>query len=169
MRYPRRGAARIRRFAARSLALFPTLAVVAFDVAMRPSQLSEYTRAAWLWYAGCAAVGAIAWAGLVVAAARRRSPARSLALAALAALALLAVGTQLQTWDRYRSYLNWRTALMGSSLLPCLAQQRTSDVVRALALLLAPVVVALGIAVGAHHLAPPRRLAARLPIPLGLG
>jgi glucan phosphoethanolaminetransferase (alkaline phosphatase superfamily) len=169
MRSPRRAAARIRRVSARSLVLVPALALALLDFALRRSQLSEYTRAAWLGYVGCAAVGALAWGALVVAAARRRSPARWLGRAALATLALLAVGTQLETWARYRSYLNWRTALMGNSLLPCLAQQRCSDRSRVLMLLLAPVVAALGVAVSARRIAPPRRRSARLAFPLGAG
>ena len=103
-----------------------------------------------------------------MAAARRRSPARWVSRVALALLALFSMGTQLQTWARYRSYLNWRTALMGNSLLPCLAQERWLDRARVLALLVAPVAAALAIAVGLRWLAPPRRRTARTALPLGL-
>ena len=150
------------------MCLAPALAIVATDFALRISQLRAYTREAWLWYGACASSGAIAWGALVVVAARRRSPARWAGRAGLTLLALLAVGTQLETWARYRSYLNWRTALMGNSLWPCLAQQRWSDRAPVLALLLTPVAAALGTAVVSRRLAPPRRRAGRLALPLAL-
>lgn len=163
-----RAVARTRRTLARALVVSPAVAVVTVDVALRPSQLGAYSREAWLWYVACAAVGWLAWGGLVVTAARRTSPARWIARVALAAFALFATGTQLTTWARYRSYLNWRTALMGNSLLPCLAQQRLGDRARVLSLLLTPVVVALGAAVGSRWIAPPRRLAGRIGLPVGM-
>ncbi|MDP8998609.1 MAG: hypothetical protein M3O46_00680, partial [Myxococcota bacterium] len=157
-----------RRALARVLVLSPALAVVTMDVALRPSQLRAYSREAWLWYVACASVGGVAWSGLVLSAAGRRSRSRWIARVALAAFALLATGTQLTTWARYRSYLNWRTAVMGNSLLPCLAQQRIGDRARVFALLIAPVVVALLAVVGSRRIAPPRRLAGRIGLPLAV-
>jgi hypothetical protein len=152
---------------ARALAAAPALALVVVDAALRPSQLRDYTYEAWLWYFGCATLGAVAWGALAVGATRRRSPTRWIARFALAPLALLAVGTQLETWARYRSYLNWRTALMGNSLLPCLAQQTWADRACVFGLLLAPVAFVLAVAVGMRRLAPPRRRASQLALPLG--
>lgn len=158
---------RARRWLARALVLAPVGSVVALDFALRGRLLRDFTREAWLWYAGCAAAGALTWGALVVAGARRRGATRWVARLVLAALALLSLGTQLQTWARYRSYLNWRTALMGNSLLPCLSQQLAGDRARVLALLLAPVVVMLGVVAAIRRVAPPRRRAARLALPLG--
>jgi hypothetical protein len=150
------------------MALAPAIAVVTLDFALRGRLLRELTREAWLWYEGCAVAGAITWGALVVASARRRGWARWVARGLLALLALFSVGTQLQTWARYGSYLNWRTALMGNSLLPCLAQQLWWDRATAIALLTLPVAVVMGIVVGARRLAPPRRRAARAALPLGV-
>jgi len=149
-----------RRWLARALVLASALAVVALDFALRGRLLRELTREAWIAYAECAALAALAWGALVVASARRRGTTRWMARVLLAGLALLTIGTQLQTWARYRSYLNWRTALMGNSLLPCLSQQLAGDRARVLLLLLAPVAVMLAMAVAVRRLAPPRRRAA---------
>jgi glucan phosphoethanolaminetransferase (alkaline phosphatase superfamily) len=157
-----------RRWLARALVLASALAVVALDFALRGRLLRELTREAWIAYAECAALAALAWGALVVASARRRGTTRWMARVLLAGLALLTIGTQLQTWARYRSYLNWRTALMGNSLWPCLSQQLVVDRARVLALLLAPVVVMLGFAVLVRRVAPPRRRPALVALPLAL-
>jgi hypothetical protein len=161
-------ASRRRRLASIGLALAPGALVVVVDAALRRSLLAEFTRDAALWYAGGAAAATVGWGTLVVAAARRRPAPRWIALALLATLALLSVGTQLQTWGRYRTYLNWRTALMGCSLWPYVRQDLWCDRARALALLLAPVAVALAAARGVARIAPPRLLAARLALPIGV-
>jgi hypothetical protein len=157
-----------RRLLARALVLAPALCILALDFALRGRLLRELTPEAWRWYLGCAAAGSVTWGLLLIAAARRRGVSRWIARVVVAALALLALGTQLQTWARYRSYLNWRTALMGNSLLPCLAQQLAGDRARALGLLLAPVAGMLVLVVLVRRLAPPRRRAARLSLPAGV-
>ncbi|HEY5242163.1 MAG TPA: hypothetical protein VIJ22_11880, partial [Polyangiaceae bacterium] len=96
-------------------------------------------------YEACFLPGAVAWAALAIAAARRRSWTRWAARLLLAAMALLAVGTQIQTWARYGSYLNWRTALMGNSLTPFLGQELWGDRLRALVWLGAPVAFVLAV------------------------
>jgi hypothetical protein len=141
---------------------------VGLDFALRGRLLLAFTGEAWRWYVGCALAGAVAWAGLVVAAARREGPERWVARALLAVLALLSVGTQVQSWARYASYLNWRTALMGNSLWPSLAQQTWGDTLGALALLGLPVAGALGIASAAQRLSPARPWSARIGFPLAL-
>lgn len=110
----------------------------------------------------------VAWAALVLAGATTQGPTRWVARVLLAALALLAVGTQLETWARYHAYLNWRTALMGNSLWPCLAQQLWSDRLRVLALLLAPVAVSLGIVALLARLSPPKPWVAPVATPVAI-
>ena len=161
-------AARLRRLGARALCWAPAAGVLALDWVVRAPQLREFTREAMLWYAGCAAGGAIAWALLLVASARRRGGVRWVARAALAAFAIFAVGTQVETWARYRSYLNWRTTLMGNSLLPCLAAETWGDRARVIAFLVAPVVFALAALVGVRRLAPPRRRASLAALPVAV-
>jgi hypothetical protein len=161
-----RGRVRWRRWGARALVLGAGLAVVGLDFGLRGHLLLEFTRDAWHDYAACSVTGAVLWGALVVAGARRRGWMRWVARVTLAGLALLAVGTQLRTWDRYRSYLNWRTALMGNSLWPCLSQQLFVDRARVLALLLAPVAVGLAFVVGVRRLAPPRPWTRFVALPL---
>jgi hypothetical protein len=158
----------LRRWGARAVALAPAAAVAALDLLLRGRLLREFTREALLEYARCFALGVLAWAALVVAAARRRGWSGWMARALLASLALLAVGTQLQTWARYRAYLNWRTALMGNSLAPFLGQELWADRTAAFARLLGPVVCVLTVVVAARRLAPPRRRVARLALPIGV-
>jgi hypothetical protein len=158
----------LKRGLARGLVLAPTLLVVGLDVALRGKLLHELTREAWIGYEWAAAIGMVAWAALVLAAATRSGPTRWVARALVAGLALFAVGTQLETWARYHAYLDWRTALMGNSLWPCLAQQVWSDRLRVLALLLAPVVVALGIVALLARLAPPKPWMAPVATPVAI-
>src|SRR5215472_4291412 len=118
---------------ARLLLVLPGVAIVLADVARRRALLAEYTPAALLQYALFAVLSTLLWAALVVAAAAREGWGRWLARALLAALAFFALGTQAYTYARYGTYLNWRVALMGNSLLPTFAQQLASH--RALAVL----------------------------------
>jgi hypothetical protein len=83
-------------------------------------------------------------------------------------MALLTVGTQIQTWARYGSYLNWRTALMGNSLTPFLGQELWGDRLRALVWLGAPVAFVLAVVVLVKRLAPPRRRVAQVALPVGV-
>jgi glucan phosphoethanolaminetransferase (alkaline phosphatase superfamily) len=163
-----RTVSRVRRLSARLLVLAPAAAVLALDFALRGRLLREFTRDAALAYARCFGPAAVAWGALVVAAARRRgwTAWAGRGLAALAAL--FAVGTQLQTVARYGTYLNWRTALMGNSLLPFLGQQLWGDRLGALGLLLAPVVVLLTLAVAMRRLAAPGRRGAIAALPVGV-
>jgi glucan phosphoethanolaminetransferase (alkaline phosphatase superfamily) len=163
-----RALARLRRLGARALCWAPAAAVLALDAGLRRDQLREFTREATLWYGAFAVGGAVAWGLLVIASARRRGTVRWTSRALLAALALFAVGTQVETWARYRSYLNWRTTLMGNSLLPCLAAATWADRARVLTLLLAPVAFVLAVVVAVSRLAPPRRRASRAALPMGI-
>jgi glucan phosphoethanolaminetransferase (alkaline phosphatase superfamily) len=158
----------MRRWFARLLALTPALAILALDFGLRGKLLGELTHEARVAYAECFAPAAVAWVALAVAASRRRSWTRWAARLLLAATALFAVGTQVQTWARYGSYLNWRTALMGNSLTPFLGQELWGDRLRALVYLGSPVVVALAVAVAVRRLAPPRRRAAQVALPVGI-
>jgi hypothetical protein len=146
----------------------PGLAIAATDVTLRRPLLAAYSRDALVEYVASALLGTLAWAGLAVGAAHGGSRARWLARGVLAGLAVVTVGTQLEAWDRYAAYLNWRTALMGCSLWPCLAQDLLADRAKTFALLLAPAVAALGVAVAIQRAAPPGRLAARVALLVGV-
>jgi len=151
-----------------ALTLAPGASVVVTDVALRRSLLAAYTRDAALEYAASAVVATGAWAALVVAAASGATRGRRVARCLLAGLAVLAVGTQLEAWDRYGAYLNWRTALMGCSLWPCLSQEIWGDRARTFALLLAPAIAALASAVAVQRVAAPGRLVGRAALGIGV-
>ncbi|MGD0526100.1 MAG: sulfatase-like hydrolase/transferase [Polyangiaceae bacterium] len=165
---PARRRSRSRRWLARLLPLALPVAIAALDFGLRGKLLGELTHEARLAYEACFLPGAVTWVALAVAAARRRSWTRWAARVVLVAAALFAVGTQIQTWARYGSYLNWRTALMGNALTPFLGQELWGDRLRALAYLGAPVLFALAVVVGIRRLAPPRRRAARVALPVGV-
>ncbi|HEY8040556.1 MAG TPA: sulfatase-like hydrolase/transferase, partial [Polyangiaceae bacterium] len=157
-----------RRWLSRALVLAPGAAVLALDFALRGRLLRDFTREAAHAYALCALPMVVGWGALVVAAAGPRGWSRWVGQTVLAVSALLAVGTQLQTWARYRSYLNWRTALMGNSLTPFLGQQLWADRLAALALLLAPVAFVLAVAVALRRLAPPGKWTCVAALPVGM-
>ena len=67
------------------------------------------------------------WASLVCMAARRAGGGRWVARGLLVLLAILAVGGQLYTFDRYQAYLNHRAVLVGTSMMPSVGQQLWMD------------------------------------------
>jgi glucan phosphoethanolaminetransferase (alkaline phosphatase superfamily) len=163
-----RARARVRRWAARLLAFAPGPILVAVDVVSRPALLAQYTREALLAYAVAALASVVTWGALVVAASHRGGVERAFALLGLATLALLAVGTQLYTLDRYGTYLNFRVALMGSSLLPCFAQQLWSQRLATIGTLASPVLAVVAIAIASRRLAPTRAWHARAALAVGV-
>ncbi|HLK38740.1 MAG TPA: sulfatase-like hydrolase/transferase [Polyangiaceae bacterium] len=156
-----RTAARARRAFARAVTLSPGPAIVVVDVALRGHLLRDYSRAALAEYAGYALLSGCGWAALVVAAARRGHASRWGARALVAALAVLALGTQGQAWARYGSYLSWQTALWGTSLWPFVGHALPADRARAVGWLAGPCVAVLAVVAAAARLAPPRRRSGR--------
>lgn len=151
----RRGA-RARRWAARALVVAAPLAIVLVDVGRRGERLVTFGPRELAFYVASAALGVVLWTSLIAAATRRRGPGRWPVRAALALLAVLAVGGQIYTFTRYGAYLNHRAMLVGTSFLPSVGQQLWFDRWTFLRALAPCVAVALAVPWIASRLAPMR-------------
>ena len=113
-----------RAWVARGVALAPGLGVAALDWSARHDQITAWPRATLAVYVASLALGAVLWAGLVVAAS---APRAWLARALLVASAAMAVGAQLYFFARYHAFMNPRAVVVGTSMLPSVGQQLWSD------------------------------------------
>lgn len=119
--------ARIRRFVARLLLLAPPLAVLATDLGRRHERILGFERDELLFYVLSAACGVLLWISLYGVATRHRGVARWPVRVLLVVGALLAIGGQVYTFDRYQAYMNHRAVLVGTSFLPSVGQQLWFD------------------------------------------
>jgi glucan phosphoethanolaminetransferase (alkaline phosphatase superfamily) len=124
---PSRGRARARRWAARALLAIPAAAVLVFDVLRRGRWLGHLPEQDASTYVVSLLMSGLLWGSLVCAASRGRGSGRWVARGALVLGALLAVGAQLYTFDRYQAYLNHRAVLVGTSMMPSVGQQLWTD------------------------------------------
>ena len=152
--------ARARRWGARSLCLFPALAILALDLGKRHSRITGFDPRERLFYALSIALSLAFWGAIAVAAASRRSPSRWLARAILVFGAVFAVGAQIYTFDRYQAYLDHRAVLVGTQMMPSVGQQLWFDRASVARALLPPLLVALALPFFMTRLAPTRRLVA---------
>lgn len=123
----RRSAARARRWAGRALLLAPTLGIVAVDVTKRHPRLLGLDRWSLVFYLGSLTCGLVLWTSLLGVATRARGLARWPVRVLLVACALLLVGSQIYTFERYQAYVNHRAVLVGTSFLPSIGQQLWFD------------------------------------------
>ena len=152
-----RAAARLRRWAGRALLLAPTACIIGLDLAKRHPRVLAFEGNDLFFYVGSCAVGLVIWSSLVGVATRTRGIARWPVRVLLAVAALLLVGSQIYTFERYQAYVNHRAVLVGTSFLPSIGQQLWFDrwtVVRAL---LPCLVLAIAIPIVSAKLAPMRR------------
>jgi glucan phosphoethanolaminetransferase (alkaline phosphatase superfamily) len=151
------------RFLPYALAAAPGVGVALVDLSARHEQIAAWPRATIAAYAGTLLLGAVLWAGLVVAAAARGG---WLARALLLVGALMAVGAQLYFFGRYRAFMNPRAVLVGTSMLPSVGQQLWSDRASFLRAVLPPLVVAASIPLALRRCAfvTPRRGAIALDV-----
>jgi glucan phosphoethanolaminetransferase (alkaline phosphatase superfamily) len=113
---------------ARALLLSPVIAIVGSDALRRGKWLARMGGEDLRSYAASLAMTCVFWAALLCVAARRRpGPGRIVARALLVIGAILAVGGQLYTFDRYQAYLNHRAVLVGTSMMPSVGQQLWMD------------------------------------------
>src|SRR5207253_4709678 len=112
-------------------------------------------------YVEAMAMSVLFWGALSAAAARRTGGGRWVARGLLLALAMLAVGGELYTFDRYQAYLNSQAVLVGTSMLPSVGQQLWSDRVTFAHAMLPAAIAALLWPWLARRIAPTRRRAAR--------
>ncbi len=80
-----------------------------------------------LFYIGSVLVGLVLWTSLLAVATRARGLARWPVRVLLVACALLLVGSQIYTFERYQAYVNHRAVLVGTSFLPSIGQQLWFD------------------------------------------
>lgn len=120
-------AAKIRRIVGRALLLVPAAFVFTSDFTRRAPRLAHFAPKDVTFYAFGVLLSATFWGGLVVVASKRKGYSRVVALAMIALLALVLVGAQLYTHDRYSAYLDHRAVLVGTQMLPSVGQQLWFD------------------------------------------
>lgn len=155
-RMSRRRAARLRRWLGRALLVVPTLGVLAVDLSRRHPRLAAFETPDLVFYALSVVVGLVLWSSLVGVASRSRGVARWPVRVLLVVVALLAVGGQIYTFQRYQAYVNHRAVLVGTSFLPSIGQQLWFDRWTFARALLPCFVLAIAIPIAAGKLAPMR-------------
>jgi glucan phosphoethanolaminetransferase (alkaline phosphatase superfamily) len=112
---------------ARGLLFSPAVAIVASDALRRGRWLAHLRGGDLHAYLESLALTCALWAALVCVGTRRTGPGRLVGRALLILAAILAVGGQLYTFDRYQAYLNHRAVLLGTSMMPSVGQQLWMD------------------------------------------
>ena len=115
-----------------------------------------------LTYGATLAMSIALWASLGALAARRGGSGRWVARGLLFVAALLAIGAQLYTYDRYRAYLDHRAVLVGTAMMPSVGEQLWTDRLTFLRSVAPVVVLAAILPWFAKGLAPTRRRSAPL-------
>ncbi|MDB4947294.1 MAG: putative sulfatase [Labilithrix sp.] len=156
---PRRRTARVRRWAGRALLVAPTLSVLALDLGKRHARIFAFDGHDLLFYVGSVLLGLVVWGALVGVATRSRGFARWPVRVVLVLAALLLVGSQLYTFDRYQAYVNHRAVLVGTSFLPSIGQQLWFDRWTVLRALLPCIALAIALPIVGARLAPMRHRA----------
>ncbi len=136
------GRATVRSWLGRGCLLAPGLAIVGADLALRRARIAEMDPVSLRAYVETALLTTAFWAGLVAVAAEREGAARWVARALLLVGAVFVVGGQLYTFGRYDSYLNDRSVLVGTSMMPSIRQQLWFDRVTFARAVLPPIVAA---------------------------
>jgi glucan phosphoethanolaminetransferase (alkaline phosphatase superfamily) len=157
----RRLLARARRVCAWSLLGLPAALVLLHDAARRGDRIAHFDGAGLAFYVASSIFGALLWGALVVVAARRRGRSRWLALALTAAAAVIAIGCQAYTFERYAVYMDHQAVMVGTSMLPSIWQQLWSDRGSFATTLLPPLALAVAIPFILRYLAPARRTSVR--------
>lgn len=152
-----RTAVRLRRWAGRLLLVAPTLAIVAVDLSKRHPRVLAFEGRDLLFYVGGVVVGLVLWTSLLGVATRARGIARWPVRVLLVAFAVLLVGGQNYTFQRYQAYVNHRAVLVGTSFLPSIGQQLWFDRWTFLRALLPCLVFAIVLPLAAVKLAPMRK------------
>jgi glucan phosphoethanolaminetransferase (alkaline phosphatase superfamily) len=152
-----RAAARLRRFAGRALLFAPTLGIIGVDLAKRHPRLLGFAGPDLLFYLGSLLVGLVLWSSLLAVATRARGVARWPVRVLLVLGALLLVGSQIYTFQRYQAYVNHRAVLVGTSFLPSIGQQLWFDRWTFLRALLPCLAFAIVVPFAAVKLAPMRK------------
>lgn len=137
----------------------PTGGILAVDLAKRHPRLLGFEGRDLAFYLGSLLCGLVLWTALVGVATRARGLARWPVRAVLVVLALLLVGGQIYTFERYQAYVNHRAVLVGTSFLPSIGQQLWFDRWTFARALLPCLALAVAIPFAAVKLAPMRQRA----------
>ena len=146
---------------ARALLLSPTVAIVTSDALRRGTWLTHLGSEDIRSYVESLAMTGVLWASLVCVATRRQGPGRIVARTLLVLTAILAVGGQLYTFDRYQAYLNHRAVLVGTSMMPSVGQQLWMDRVTFAHAMIPAAILAALLPWIVKRLAPARRITAQ--------
>jgi hypothetical protein len=143
--------------AGRALLFAPTLGIIGVDLSKRHPRLLGLAGPDLLFYLGSLLVGLVLWSSLLAVATRARGMARWPVRVLLVLGALLLVGSQIYTFQRYQAYVNHRAVLVGTSFLPSIGQQLWFDRWTFLRALLPCLVFAILVPFAAVKLAPMRK------------
>jgi glucan phosphoethanolaminetransferase (alkaline phosphatase superfamily) len=135
----------------------PTLGIIGVDLAKRHPRLLGFAGPDLLFYLGSLLVGLVLWSSLLAVATRARGVARWPVRVLLVLGALLLVGSQIYTFQRYQAYVNHRAVLVGTSFLPSIGQQLWFDRWTFLRALLPCLAFAIVVPFAAVKLAPMRK------------
>src|SRR5688572_4185850 len=147
---------RARRWMARGLIVLTPVAIVLFDWIRRRPRIGDFDGRELAFYLGSATLGVLVWGCLLAVATRAKGIGRWPARVVVVVAALLAVGGQLYTYQRYGAYVNHRAVLVGTSFLPSIGQQLWFDRWTFARALLPCLVLAIAIPLVARKLAPLR-------------
>ena len=164
----RQSIARTRRYLSRALIVSPFLLIAIRDFSLRSGRIVQFEPGAMAFYASSLLLSALFWSGLMIAAARRRGLTRWLTRALMLVVALFAVGAQSYTFTRYQTYMDHQSVLVGTSMMPSIWQQLTSDWASFAVALAPPCLVALLVPILACSLAPTRPRNARAALDIGV-
>ncbi len=123
----RKAKVRARRWAARALLVATPLLIILVDWVKRRPRIGDFDSRELAFYLGTATLGVLVWSSLIALATRIKGIGRWPARVVLVVAALLAVGGQLYTFQRYGAYVNHRAVLVGTSFLPSIGQQLWFD------------------------------------------
>jgi hypothetical protein len=156
----------LRRLVLGAALLLPGLGVVTTDLALRHTRMTELSLRGIVVYVLTVLLSVTLWASLAWVAAYGRGVVRWVSLALIAALAVLAVGGQLYAFARYDAFLNDRSVLVGTSMMPSVGQQLWFDRVGFGRTILPPLILALGLVLllRRYAAAPARRVGPALDV-----
>jgi glucan phosphoethanolaminetransferase (alkaline phosphatase superfamily) len=152
----------------RVIVLVPFLLIFARDVSLRHQRIADFDFGSLAFYLLSLTLSALLWTTLLVVAARRRGLQKWVSRVLLFAIALFAVGAQSYTFARYQTYMDHQSVLVGTSMMPSIWQQLTSDWQSFVIALAPPCLAALLVPIFARSLAPARPRHARLALDIAL-
>ncbi|MEO8875300.1 MAG: sulfatase-like hydrolase/transferase [Polyangiaceae bacterium] len=146
----------------------PFVLIAVRDLSLRSERILQFDAPSLAFYGFSLVLSAAFWSGMMIAAARRHGLLRWVARASLLVVALFAVGAQSYTFTRYQTYMDHQSVLVGTSMMPSIWQQLTSDRSSFAVALAPPCLVAFLIPILACVLAPTKPKRARAGFDVGL-